>query len=175
LQRERRDVFCDGGRESPILLTYGVYSIEKITSVLNPVLEKSGLFLVDLSVGSNNHIKVLIDSEKGISVDECVRVSRYLEAELDRDEEDFELEVSSPGVGTPLKVFQQYIQNIGRTVAVVTKDNGNYTGELLEVDDQSILLKAEKYVRQGKRKVKQLEEKRIPFEEIKSTKVIIKF
>jgi len=133
------------------------------------------LFLVDLSIGSNNHIKVLIDSEKGIRVDECVQISKYLESELDRDEEDFELEVSSPGVGTPLKVYQQYIQNIGREVSVATIDNKNFKGELIEADDKSIVVRISTKVKSGNKKVKQLEDKMISFDEILSTKVIIKF
>ena len=175
MQFERRDVFCDGGRESPILLSYSLYSIEKIESVLIPVLEQSGLFLVDLSVGSNNRIMILIDSQKGISVDECVKISKYLESELDREKEDFELEVSSPGVGSSLKVFQQYVQNIGREVSVETNDNMNYIGELMKADEKSILVRIVSKVKSGKKKVKQIEDKMISFDEIHSTKVIIKF
>ena len=133
------------------------------------------MFLVDMSIGSNNHIKVLIDSEKGIRVDECVQISKYLESELDRDEEDFELEVSSPGVGTPLKVYQQYIQNIGREVSVATIDNMNFKGELIEADDKSIVVQISTKVKSGNKKVKHLEDKMISFDEILSTKVIIKF
>jgi ribosome maturation factor RimP len=151
-----------------------LYSREKIESVINPVLEQSGLFLVELSIGTNNIIKVLIDSEEGVSVDECVKVSRNLESALDRDEEDFELMVSSPGVGEPLKVFKQYIQNIGRTVEVATKGNETYKGELLEADENSILLRIEKNIKKGKKKVKQIEENRISFKEIMTTRVIIK-
>ena len=152
MQLERRDVFGDGGRESPILLTYDLYNIEKIKSVLIPVLEQSGLFLVDLSIRSNNRIKVLIDSEKGINVDECVQISKYLEKELDRGGDDFELEVSSPGVGTPLRVFQQYIQNIGREVSVVTNDNENYTGELITADENFIVVRISSKDKSGKKK-----------------------
>ena len=133
-------------------MTYGLYSIEKIESVLIPALEQSGLFLVDLSVGSNNRIKILIDSQTGIRVDECVQISKYLESELDREKDDFELEVSSPGVGAPLKVFQQYIQNIGREVSVTTNDNMNYTGELMEADEKSILVRIVRKVKSGKKK-----------------------
>jgi len=156
-------------------LTYGLYSIEKIKSVLIPVLEQSDLFLVDLSIGTNNHIKVLIDSEKGIRVDECVKISRSLESELDREKEDFQLEVSSPGVGTPLKVYQQYLQNIGRQVSVVTNDNKNYKGELTEANDKSIVVRITKRVKSGKKKVKQQDDIIISFDEIQETKVIIKF
>ncbi len=140
-----------------------------------PVLEQSGMFLVDLSIRSDNRIKVLIDNEKGIKMDECVKVSKYLESELDRDGEDFELEVSSPGVGSPLKVFQQYVQNIGREVTVVTNDNENYTGELITADEEFIIVRISGRVKSDKKKVKQIEDKKISFDEIQSTKVIIKF
>jgi len=155
-------------------LIYSLYSREKIESVLKPVLEQSDLFMVDLSIGGNNNIKILIDSEDGISVEQCVKVSRYLESELDRDKEDFELMVSSPGVGQPFKVFRQYLQNIGRTVEVTTNRGEQFTGELLEADEQAILLRTEKDIKSGKKKIKQTEEKRISFVEIRSARVIIK-
>ena len=171
----KKGCFSDWGRESPILLIYGVYSIEKIRSVLGPVLEQSGLFLVDLTIGKNNHIKVLIDSEQGINVEECVEVSRYLESKLDRDLEDFELVVSSPGVGEPLKVFRQYVQNLGRTVKVETVNNEHIEGKLMEAGEDFVILLTEKPVKDGTKNKMKVEKKRIPFDKIRSTRVIIKF
>src|SRR5690554_3690461 len=90
---------------------------EKIVQLVNEKLAE-GMFLVDIQVSASNAIRVFIDSYDGIDIDHCVAISRHIEHNLDREEEDFELQVSSPGLSEPLKVKEQYIKNIGREMEV---------------------------------------------------------
>lgn len=96
---------------------------------------------------------------------------------MDREEEDFELEVSSPGIGQPFKVHRQYVKNIGRQVEVLTKSGEKYSGELLSVNDGGFVIKEEKIVKPEGKKKKELQiiEHPFNFEELKSVKEILKF
>src|SRR4030042_1586705 len=97
-------------------------SAERIRTCIDEELRRNDLFLIDLVVSSSNRIKVVIDSMKGITVDECARLSRTIENKLDRDEEDFDLEVSSPGLDRPLVLPFQYLKNTGRQIEVLTME-----------------------------------------------------
>ena len=102
------------------------HQIKKI--VEQHILEREH-FLVALTVSPLNKISVVIDNNKGISVSDCVELSRFVESNLNRDEEDFELEVSSPGLDQPFKVLKQYQKYIGKLVETVTKEGKKITGE----------------------------------------------
>ena len=82
----------------------------------------SDAFIVSISVRPGNAIEVLLDKDSGLNVEDCKKVSRHVESSLDREKEDFSLEVSSPGVGKPLVVHRQYVKNVGRTVKVKADD-----------------------------------------------------
>ena len=114
---------------------------QKIEGHLKKILEDTGIFLVEVSIDRSNRILVYIDKEDGVSIEDCVQVSRALEGRLDRDQEDFELEVSSPGLDAPLKVQGQYRKNIGKMVAVQCRDGSRYTGILEGMGEDSIQLK----------------------------------
>lgn len=130
----------------------------------------SGCYLVDVNVTETNKITVEVDNEnRGVSIEECVSISRNIEHNLDREEEDFELQVTSPGLDKPFKVEKQYLKNIGKMVAVQTNDDKSYEGILKEVNENEIVL-AEK-----KSKNKQEKTYNINKENIKSTKIIISF
>ncbi|NQX90631.1 MAG: ribosome assembly cofactor RimP [Flavobacteriales bacterium] len=148
----------------------------QIRELVEEELKDSDTFIVELSVSSGNAIKVLIDGDKGASIDQCVKVSRLIEGSLDRDLEDFELQVSSPGADQPLKVKRQYPKHIGRNVKVVTSA-GKLEGELINVQENEILVKTREKRRIEGRKAKEWveEEHSIPFENIIETKVIIAF
>jgi ribosome maturation factor RimP len=122
----------------------------------------SDAFIVSVSVRPGNAIEVLLEKDSGLNVEDCKKVSRHIESSLDREKEDFSLEVSSPGVGKPLTVFRQYLKNVGRTVKVKAEDGEKYEGDLAEVSEVGIVLKyQEKEVLPGKKK-KEWVEKQSP-------------
>jgi ribosome maturation factor RimP len=146
--------------------------IEKgnIEAHLSEILAGTGIFLVDVKVDNNKRILVHVDRKEGISIDDCVKVSRALEARLDREQEDFALEVSSPGLDVPLKVPQQYEKSIGKMVSVQFEDNSKILGILKETDEAGILVE----IASGKKGVDP-EKQKYPFKEIKSTRIHIQF
>ncbi|MDT0643384.1 ribosome assembly cofactor RimP [Zunongwangia sp. F363] len=114
---------------------------EKVENLLNEAFEKNNsLFLISLDISSNNNIKVVIDGDQGISVNDCIEVSRSIEHNLDREEEDFSLEVTSSGVTEPLRLPRQYKKNIGRKLQVKTNDD-NIEGTLTSANEEEIHLK----------------------------------
>lgn len=136
---------------------------QKIRELLEQRIAGTDIFVVDATIRPGNLILVEVDRPDGISIVECVEISRYLEGHLDRDEEDFFLEVSSPGLGTPFKVRQQYDKNVGREVEVLMKDGTKKAGKLASVSDAGITLVT------GGKPVE------INFDEMKATKAIISF
>jgi len=109
-----------------------------IRAHLKEILAETGSFLVDVTVDSNNKIIVIVDRDEGIGIDDCGLISRRLESRLDRDREDFALEVSSPGLDSPFRVIEQYHKNKGKKVRVVAKDGRTTEGLLSEVSDDGI-------------------------------------
>ena len=113
---------------------------ESIETFLGEILEGTEIFLVEVKVDNNNRILVHVDKMDGISIEDCVRVSRALEGKLDRKQEDFALEVSSPGLDAAFKVSEQYMKSIGKKVSVNCKDGSKIYGILKEADSHRILL-----------------------------------
>ena len=103
-----------------------------LTHTIEQALEGSDLFLVQLSVTPANEIKVEIDSDTMVDIDECVALTRKIEDTFDRDAEDYELEVGSAGLTSPLKVYRQYAKNIGKDMTVLTRDGRKLHGVLKE-------------------------------------------
>lgn len=142
------------------------------------VAENPELFLVEWKISGDNAIEVLVDGDNGLSIDEIVRISRHVEHNLDREEADFSLNVSSAGVGSPLALPRQYWKNIGRTLGVTKTDGGkDIEGELVSADEESIVLKwtarEPKPVGKGKHDVEKQE--KINYTEIKKAIVKITF
>lgn len=102
------------------------------------------VFLVDLSVKPGNKITVLIDRIGGLNITACVDLSRFIEGGLDREKDDFELSVSSPGADAPFKVLKQYQKNIGRKVKIVTSEGVEATGTLIKLEGNSIEIEPDK-------------------------------
>ncbi len=150
---------------------------EQIEQIALPKIDEEGLFLVEITVSSSNHIVVLIDSEKGVSIDQCIVLSKHVEQNLNRDIEDFELDVASSGLGQPLKVLKQYIKNIGKDVDLVLLNGQKITGKLLEANKEGITVEVEKSVLVEGKKRKQLvtETLSLKYNEIKTTKVVVSF
>lgn len=161
---------------SPLLLLK-IMLKHRVKELLEVALqEDESIFLIDLAITLDNKINVVIDGDNGVTVKDCVRVSRAIEHNLDREEEDFSLEVASAGAASPLVMPRQYKKNIGRKVEVET-ENSSYEGNLTVANDESITLewKAREPKPIGKGKVTVQKKKEILFSEIKKAKVVLKF
>ena len=100
------------------------------------------MFLVDVTVSPANMIHVELDCMDGLTIDQCVEISRYIENQLDREEEDFGLEVSSPGIDQYFKVNRQFFKNVGRELMVTTLQNEEVKGKLVEAGENGITMEA---------------------------------
>jgi ribosome maturation factor RimP len=131
-------------------------------------IRDTDLFLVDVEVKPGNIISVFLDKNDGITIEECAQINESLEHQLDRDFEDFELRVSSPGLNKPLKVMPQYEKNIGKQVDIVLNDGKKIRGVLKNANNTGIDIEL-------KEKKKDVSEQTFSFDQIKSTKVAIAF
>ena len=108
---------------------------EKIEDVISRIIKEKNAFIVDIKISTSNKINIEIDSIDGFNIDNCVEVSRLIESSLDRDVEDFELEVASAGLSESFKVIQQYQKNLGEEVETITKEGVKIKGALSNVSD----------------------------------------
>jgi ribosome maturation factor RimP len=153
---------------------------EKVIELINERFAEldKGLFLVSLEISVNNIISIEIDKEEGyVSIDDCMRVSRNVEHNLDREEQDFELQVSSAGLDKPFRVLKQYLKNINREVTVKTLDGQKISGTLKTANDSSISIETSQMVKKEGAKKKELvvETHEFPMNNIKETKIVISF
>ncbi len=148
-----------------------------VSQIVESYIRESEHYLVDLKVNQDNRIQVEIDSFNGVSLDDCVALNRFLESKLDREVEDFELEVSSAGLSSPFKVLKQYEKNIGKEVEVLTTEGKKLAGVLSSVSTDAVVLTVEKAIKEegAKRKKTIQEEITLSFKNIKTTKLIIRF
>ena len=139
--------------------------------------QHSNIFLVDLKISNDKSIKIMLDADKEVNVKDCIDISRSIEGALDRDQEDFSLEVASAGVGSPLKFPRQYHKNLGRKLEVISTEGLKFEGDLTHVKEDAIELqwKQRETKRIGKGKVTVTKKKTILFDEISQAKVMIKF
>jgi ribosome maturation factor RimP len=150
---------------------------EKVANLLDKALaEDESLFLIDFEITPANKIYVVLDGDKGISLQDCIKVSRAIEHNLDREETDFSLEVTSAGATSALVLPRQYKKNVGRKLKVVTA-NETLEGKLTGVSADSITLewKAREAKPVGKGKVTVQKKQQIAFSEIDEAKVVLKF
>lgn len=151
---------------------------EKVKKLLQDALDENpSLFLIDLKIDVNNKIQVILDGDNGVSLNDCIAVSRAIEHNLDREEEDFALEVMSAGATEPLVLPRQFEKNVGRTLEVKTKSGEKLEGELTKVDKKTIQIewKARENKPVGKGKITVNKEAIIPFGDIVKAKVKINF
>ena len=151
---------------------------QKVEDFLSLVLKQhSNIFLVDLKISDDKSIKIILDGDKEVNVKDCIDISRSMECALDRDQEDFSLEVASAGVGSPLKFPRQYHKNLGRKLEVMSTKGLIFEGDLTHVKEDAIELqwKQRETKRIGKGKVTVTKKKTILFDEISQAKVMIKF
>ncbi|RED44371.1 ribosome maturation factor RimP [Winogradskyella eximia] len=139
--------------------------------------ERQDLFLIDFSLSGDNAVKIVIDGDNGVLVEDCMFISRAIEHNIDREEHDFSLEVLSSGAATPLILPRQYNKHVGRNLEVKTLDGQNFEGELTEVNNDGVVLswKAREPKPIGKGKVTVAKSETVAFDNIKEAKVKIKF
>eukprot|EP01156_Anaeramoeba_ignava_P017650 Anaeramoba_ignava/a89747_140.p4 GENE.a89747_140~~a89747_140.p4 ORF type:complete len:155 (-),score=25.77 a89747_140:4419-4883(-) len=150
---------------------------KQIEELVTAKISETDIFVVEIKIKSGNSIVVFIDSPKGVSVDDCIAVSRHIESNVDREVEDYSLDVSSPGADQAFKVPGQYKKNTGEQIRVVLKDGSTFEGVLAEFSGKSILLKWEEKQKNPKTKKKELIslEKKMDLDNIASTKRILRF
>ena len=151
---------------------------EKSAVFLKEALDENPeLFLIKHEVTSDNHIKVIIDSDVNVSIEDCMAVSRKIEHQLDRDEIDFSVEVASPGVSEPLTLPRQFKKNIGRKLELTLTTNTVIKGDLVHVDEEGVTIewkaREPKPIGKGKHTVEKSE--KFTFEQIKIAKVMVIF
>jgi ribosome maturation factor RimP len=149
---------------------------EKIEQKINTFIEGQDLFLVDVKITPQQKIMVFLDGKsQNITIDQCAKISRMLEAYLEEEQlvgEKYTLEVSSPGMDQPFKVMEQYFKAVNRSVEVLKKDGVKYEGVLKNVDETNIQLEITKI---EKGKILDTQQVEIPMSEIKTTKKLITF
>jgi ribosome maturation factor RimP len=143
---------------------------QKIQGLVEEFIKGTGLFLVTVKISNANRIIVLADKNEGITIDECAAIHRHIENGLDRDKEDFELQVSSPGLDMPFVVIEQYFKNEGKKVEVVDNEGSKYSGKLKNLTAGGFELETEK---KTKGRAIELKDMSFNFEQIKSTRVIL--
>ena len=151
---------------------------DKVKDLLEQSLEENpSLFLIDYSIDSSYAIKVIIDGDNGVTVEDCIAVSRGIEHNLDREEQDFSLEVASYGASEPLKLKRQYKKNIGRKLEVLLENNERIEAKLTAADDEVITLewKAREPKPVGKGKVTVNKKTNVAYNDIKKASVMITF
>jgi len=111
-----------------------------VEKIINEKLSDSNIFLVELKVSPSNQIIVFIDTKESIGIQECIELSKFMEVSLDSEKNDFELQVSSPGMDLPFKVIQQYHKNLNREVKVYTEDGRKHQGFLTEVNEEQLTI-----------------------------------
>jgi len=150
---------------------------EKVLELLNDALkEKPSVFLIDLSINDANKITITLDGDTGVILQDCIDISRAIDSNLDREEQDFSLEVASAGVSSPLKLVRQYKKNIGRTLKVKTATE-TIEAQLVSANDELIMLtwSAREPKKIGKGKETVVKQQEIPYSEIKEAIVTINF
>lgn len=150
---------------------------EKIYELAEAKIAEGSNFIVDVVVKPGNNIYILIDNDNGVSIKDCVEMSRHIEGSLDREVEDFELHVSSPGLDRPLKTLRQYQKYLGKELSVKTKEGDKISGKLLNATDKGIELevKSKESVPGKKGKQLQINNISLTFNQIKETKIVISF
>ncbi len=148
-----------------------------VRNIVEEWLDGKDYFLVDVTVSPDDRIVVEIDHAEGVWIEDCVRLSRFIESRLNREEEDYELEVGSAGIGQPFKVLQQYVNHVGKEVEVLTNEGTKYCGVLKNAGKDEFVVAIRKKVKtEGSKRLKPVEEDMtFAYGEIKYVKNLINF
>jgi len=150
--------------------------IEKklIEELVSKSIEGTTMFITAMNVKPGNKIMVFIDGDQSVSIEDCVKISRFVESSLDREKEDFELHVSSHGLTSPLTMPRQYVKNIGKEITILMHDGIKISGTIISADETSFVFEKEKNKKTGKA-VESAEITKLEYSEIKEVKLKISF
>ena len=143
---------------------------DNIKKIAAAKITEGNNFIVDISIKPGNKITILLDNDSGISISDCVAMSRHVEHSLDRENENFELNVMSPGLTEPFKTLRQYQKHIEKQVDVITLENKKLSGKLISVNKEGIQLETK-----IKEKQSTINNINLNFNQIKETKVVLSF
>lgn len=151
--------------------------VKRVRQLAEQWLADKEYFLVDASVDADNRVVVEIDHKDGVWIDDCCQLSRFLDEQLDRDVEDFELEVGSAGIGQPFKVLQQYVNAIGTRVEILPRDGKKLTGIMLQADEEGFTTRVvEKQIPEGKKRPVKVEvDRRWTYDQVAWVRLVIEF
>lgn len=147
-----------------------------VKALAEDFIKESENYLIDVLVSSSNKIRVFIENDEHVSIQDCIALSRHIESNLDREKDDFELEVSSPGIDQPFKTIRQYQKYTGKIVDVLLNNGEKYKGELCFVDENQIeliLIKSTDNKKLIQKSLKDNIRKSFPMNEIKETRLVI--
>ncbi len=163
-------------REEVAILVCFMIDKKAVEQAVNEWLEGKEYFLVDLTVSLDDRIVVVIDHAEGVWIEDCAELSRFIEERIDREDEDYELEVGSAGLGQPFKVLKQYEIHVGKDVEVQLKDGHKMQGVLTAVSPDSFEVTVEKKVKEeGMKRPKMVATPiTLTYDEVVSTKYVIK-
>ncbi len=152
-------------------------TIDSIKKLTDSKIAEGANFIVDIAIKQGNKITVLLDNDNGVSIKDCVEMSRHIESNLDREKDDFELNVMSPGLTEPFKILRQYQKNVGKQIDVLTKEGKKLSGKLLFATEEGIELESKVKEKVEGKKGKQLiiNNIKLTFNQIKETKIVISF
>lgn len=165
------------GTKVPHFIGKNLITKEHILALANEHLANTPLFVTGIKIGSDNQINLFIDGDNGVTIKDCVALSRLIEEHLDRGKDDFALDVSSHGASTPLILPRQYPKHIGRSFEILLLDGTKAEGELMACNDKELQLEFSTRENKpvGKGKITVTKQQTIPFNQIKESKVKLKF
>ena len=148
-----------------------------VRQAVEKAITGTDIFIVDITVSAQNAIVVELDSPENLDIDTCAKVTRAIEADIDRDVEDYELEVGSAGLTSPFKVRGQYEKNIGNDIEILTRDGRKIKAVLTSVGADDFTFEYPVKVKEpgAKRPVVKMEQETLPFSQAKSVKYLISF
>ena len=176
ITRKVRELISRGQRVPSFFTLVKMIEKKEIEKLVDEHLGNGALFPVYIKVSAENSIKIVIDGDNGVTIDDCIALSRFVEHNLDRDKEDFELSVLSAGLEHPLSLLRQYRKNLNRSVKILFNEGKEVCGKLLKADENSITIQ-EEIVKQYKKNKKTIlgDILKIPLSEIKQTRAVVSF
>ena len=174
MQCRNIEVFFEGTEVPSFIEVIFMIIPEQIQFMAEQHLAGSDKFVVHVKVRPGNRILVFIDSDTAVSIADCAQLSKFIESNLNRDKEDFELEVSSAGLDFPLTLKRQYKKNIGKEIKIICKNGIVNNGVIIDVSEDNFTISKNIETKINKKKIITQELATLAFEEIKETKLVVK-
>ncbi len=165
------------GALAPLFIGGPLITESTVRQLIAERIEGTEYYILSVDIRPGNNIVVELENSGPVSITDCVAISRQIEHNLDREAEDFSLQVSSPGLDKPLRDYRQYIKNVGRTLKVMLADSVETEGELKAADESGItLLSVRKERVEGKKKKETITENlELKYPDIKQAKIKLNF